>query len=87
MHENLVFFLLSVEQKSRVVLQVAHVNFCAEFLHVGMLLDQQPADVREKEPALRVVRVGIGVCELVVHAVVSHPLDDVLLRRERLQED
>lgn len=52
-----------------------------------MLLDQQPAAMREEEPALGVVRVGIGVCELVVDSVIADPLDDVFLRRKRLQEN
>lgn len=79
--------LLSVEQKCWIVFQVTHVDFCSELLHIRMLLDEQPAAVREEKAALRVVRVGVGVCELVVNSMISNPLYDVLLRRQRLQED
>lgn len=51
-----------------------------------MFADHQPAHVREEESSTRVVRVGVGVCELVVDPVVPHPLEDVVLKGDRLEE-
>lgn len=33
------------------------------------------------------MRIGVGVGVFVVDAMVAHPLDDVFLRRKRLEED
>ena len=47
---------------------------------VGMVLDQQPADVRVEEAAPRVVRIGVRVAELVVRTVVTYPAEYVVLK-------
>ncbi|GLH16445.1 uncharacterized protein GBIM_20714 [Gryllus bimaculatus] len=44
----------------------------------------QPAHVREEEAAAGVVRVGVRLAVLVVHAVVAHPLVDVVLEGQRV---
>lgn len=49
-----------------------------------MLSDEQPAYVREEESSLRVVRIRVGVRELVVNSVVPHPFVDVVLGRENI---
>ena len=41
--------------------------------------DHDPAAVGEEEAALGVVRVGVGLRVLVVHAVTPHPVHDRLL--------
>lgn len=70
----------------RVGLQVPHVDRPALAGDVRVFAHHQPAHVREEEPAGRVVRVGVRVGELVVHAVVAHPLVDVVLERQRLEQ-
>lgn len=52
-----------------------------------MLFAHQPTHVREKEAAAGVVRVSVGVAELVVHAMVSNPLDDAVLEGDCLEEE
>jgi len=50
-----------------------------------VLAAQQPADVREEESPGGVVRVSVRLAELVVHAMVAHPLVDVVLEGHRLE--
>ena len=48
-----------------------------------MLPAQKPANVGEEEAAFDVVRIGVGVGEFVVKAVVSNPFPNrVLSKRE-----
>lgn len=44
-----------------------------------MLAQHQPAHVREEEATLRVVRIGIGVREFVMHPVIPDPLVNMVL--------
>jgi hypothetical protein len=37
-----------------IILDIAHVNFCAIFFDIGMFFAHEPADVREEEASLRV---------------------------------
>lgn len=69
---------LSLEKQGWISVQVAHVDLRTKLLHVRMLFDQQPAHVREEEAALRVVRISIGVGELVMNSMIAHPLEDIL---------
>lgn len=64
-----------------VSLHVAQVHLDALPQHVGVLPLHEPADVREEEAPLDVVRVGVRLRELVVHAVVADPLQDRVLSR------
>lgn len=76
-----------MEKQSFVVLQIAHVNFGSELFHVGMLFDEQPAHMREEESSLWVMRISVCVCKLMMNTMVSDPLQDIFLRRQRLQEN
>lgn len=60
---------------------VAHVYLGSLLDDVGMLADQQPAHVGEEEASFSVVRVGVGVCELVVHSVISDPFVQMVLKK------
>lgn len=44
-----------------------------------MFLAQEPADVREKESAPGIVRIGVRVAKFVMDPVISTPLVDVIL--------
>lgn len=83
-HANLGVGLCSplLEHDGAVPFEVAEVNTGTPAPHVGMLANQEPAHVREEEAPARVVRVGVSVGELVVHAVVPHPLVDVVLQHK-----
>lgn len=59
--------------------QVTHVDFLAIFDHFWMLPTHQPADVREEEAAICIVRIGIRVRVLVMLAMVSNPDPEAIL--------
>lgn len=65
-------------------IQVRHVDALASILHLLVLLAQQPAHVREEEAAFGVVRIRVGFLELVVHSVVSRPLNHGVLEQNLL---
>jgi hypothetical protein len=44
-----------------------------------MFLAQEPADVREKESAPGIVRIGVRVAKFVMDPVIPTPLVDVIL--------
>lgn len=75
-----------LEHNVRIRLQVGHVDQLALFLHIRVLLATEPAHVGEKEAALDVVRVGVGLGELVVHSVVARPGVDAVLACHSLQD-
>lgn len=56
------------------------------FVHLWVLLDVQPAHVREEEPTRGVVRVGVQFGVLVVHPVVPGPVVDGALVGHRIDE-
>lgn len=51
-----------------------------------MLLAQQPAHVREEESSACIVRIGVRICEFVVHTMVSSPLNDWVLEGDWLED-
>lgn len=51
-----------------------------------MLLHIEPAHVRKEKPSSSVVRIGILLRVLVVHAVVARPVVDGTLVRHRVDE-
>ena len=63
-----------LKHDNRIVVQVAQVDLPALGDHLGVLPAQQPTDVAEEKSPVAVVRVGIGVRELVVDPVVPSPL-------------
>lgn len=76
---NQAVYSLLLEGHAGVGLDVAKVNGLSDAGDVGVLLAQQPADVGEEEAAISVHGVGIGLGELMVHAVVAGPLPDGVL--------
>lgn len=74
--------LLSLEPDDGVVQQVSEIQFSPLLNDVPVLAHEQPADVGEEEATAGVVRVCVRLRVLVVHAVVSAPLVDVILQRE-----
>lgn len=57
-----------LEHDIRIGFQIAHVNFVAKLLDVGVFLAQQPAHVREEEATSGVVWVTVCITELVMHS-------------------
>ena len=75
----MVEYLLALVIDERVVENVAQIDRFDAPLVLGMVLDQQPADVRVEESSSRVVRVGVRVAELVVSPMVTHPTKNIVL--------
>lgn len=78
--------VLVLEPDNRVGLQVAHVDGFALLDALRVAFAHKPADVREEETPLRVVRIGVGVGELVVRPVIPTPLIDRRLKAHCLKE-
>jgi hypothetical protein len=78
--------VLVLEPQDWVGCQVAHVNALAELEHFWVLLAHQPTDVSEEKTARDVVRIGVCVAVLVVNAMISNPLDDRVLKCNRLKD-
>lgn len=76
---------LLLEPQHGVGLQVGNVQLATLGNHLRVLPAQQPADVREEETARRVVRVGVRLRVLVVHAVVPGPVHGAVLERDRVE--
>lgn len=60
---------LLLEHHESVLLQIFHVNGGAFGLHLRVLFDHQPAHVGKEHATRHIVRIGIGVGELVMHSV------------------
>jgi hypothetical protein len=73
------FYLLLLELDHRVGQYVAHVNLPTPPQDLWVLFLHEPAHVGEEQPAMRVVWVSVCVTELVVHPVISHPVEDRVL--------
>ena len=72
-----------MEHDHRVRLQVRHLQLAPLLQDVGVLADEQPADVGEEETPQGIVGVGVRLRVLVVCAVVPRPfVDVVLVKRE-----
>ena len=69
-----------MERTDRVIDDVTDVNLLALDLDLLVLAEHEPAAVGEEEATLGIVRVCVGLRVLVVHAVVAHPLYDVILQ-------
>ena len=48
---------------------------------------KQPTHVRKEEAAICVVRIGVGIGPFVVAAMITRPIDYVILERERVAAD
>lgn len=58
---------LLLKHHERIPVQVTHINRWPLNFHIRMLLDHQPAHVREEHTAGHIVRIGIRVGELVMN--------------------
>ena len=72
-------YVLSLKSTDWITSDVTDVDQSALGLDLGVFARHQPAAVGEEETTLGVVRVGVGLRVLVVHAVVAHPVDDRVL--------
>lgn len=72
--EPWVKFLL--EGNKGIFQQVREVHVSSSLYNIGMLLNQQPTDMREKETTCSVVRVSLGLTKLVVNTVITSPMED-----------
>lgn len=75
--------LLSLESDDGVIQQIGEIQLSSLFYDVFVLAHKQPANVGEEEAPAGIVWVRICLRVLVVHAVVSAPLVDVILQREQ----
>lgn len=76
----------ALESDQWVLFEVTHVDSLSLLDDVRVFSAQKPTDVREEEPALSVVRVGVGLRVLVVHAMVATPLEDVVLEGQNMHK-
>lgn len=72
-----------MELHNRILQYITHVEQLALAHHLRVLVHHQPADMCEEEAAIRVVRIGVRLGELVVHAMVAHPIVDRILAGQR----
>lgn len=55
------------------------------FLDLRMWHNDTPADVREKETAIRIMRISVCVCVSVVESMVPSPIVQTVLNTQRLE--
>ena len=84
-HKKL-FVVFSLEPDYRVSHQVTHIYVLSLGFYFGMLFDQKPSNVREKEASLSVVRIGICFGVFVMNAMVATPLVYVVLEGHDVEE-
>jgi hypothetical protein len=75
-----------LEHYDGVTLQIRHIHLLPVLLDIGVLLAHEPANVRKEEATAGIVWVSIAVRELVVNAMISHPLVYAVLECDRLPE-
>lgn len=83
--QRIVIFALKSDH--RISIKVSHINPLSELFHIRMLLNHEPADVREEKSSLGVVRIGVGVGVLVVGPMVANPDREWVLHSHRVQEN
>jgi hypothetical protein len=71
--------ILALESANGISIKVTEVALLALLLNVGMLAHKQPAAVSEEEAPFGVVGVSLSLGVLVMHAMVTAPLNDVIL--------
>lgn len=76
-----------LEHAHRIPFNVAHIDAGALLLHQRMLAHHQPSHVRKEEATRKVVRIGVRVGVLVMHAMVAHPFPHAILERHRLHHN
>lgn len=63
-----------------VLFEIAHVDCGTLVDDVRVLANQEPTHMREEEAPLRVMRIGVRVCEFMVNSVIPYPFVNVILR-------
>lgn len=58
---------------------IIQANLFASSVHLWMFPNEQPAQVREEEATVGVVRIGISVGVFVMYTMIATPLVDVAL--------
>lgn len=76
---------LLLEDDIRISIEIRHVDLLAIFLDFWMFSHAKPADVREPEPSVGVMRIRIGVWVFVVLSMISHPDPEAVLPCKRVQ--
>ena len=72
-------YVLALECADRISIEVANVALFSFHFDVGMLAHQQPSAVSKEDATFGIVRVGFCLRELVMHAVITTPFNDVIL--------
>jgi hypothetical protein len=75
-----------LEYDDRISEEIRAVKTFSRFDDSRVFLHQQPTNVREEEPPLGVVGIGRRLAALVVHAMISSPVVDGTLVRDRVCE-
>ena len=78
--------MIVLEHDYGIIQEIRHVNVASFAEDLRVFLHHKPAHVSEEEPAQCVVGVSVGLCVLVVDAVVTGPLEDVVLHRYTVEE-
>lgn len=72
-----------MELHDRILENVGHVQHLTLAHDFRMLVHHQPTDVSKKEASIGIVRIGIGLRELVMHSMVAHPVKQWILTGQR----
>lgn len=62
---------------------VTHIDLSTTTQHIRMLQHHQPANVREEEASICIVRIGVCFRILMMHTMIAYPIVQGVLRRER----
>lgn len=72
--------VLFLEHDDRIGFEVPHVDHLPLGHHRRMRRQHHPTDVRKEEPPIAIVRIGVRLGELVMHAVVMGPRIGISLK-------
>lgn len=70
---NIPINLPILKHHNRIALKITEIDSGSFGSDVRMFLQQQPANVREEKSATIVMRIGIGVGELMMNAMITSP--------------
>lgn len=77
--------IILLKHQNRIGFQVGNVDFLSSSTNIRMLLRHQPANMWEKESPSSIVRVSICVKILVMDSVISRPVNDAVLKSDRVE--
>lgn len=69
-----------LESQNRVTLQIRHIESFAFLFYLRMLTAKQPSNVRKKESSGRIMWICISFAVLVMHSVISCPINCGILQ-------